>query len=370
MDWNKAKTYSSGAGLVVAATIGAGIFALPEIFNRAGWVPTLFYVIFFSILISYSHFLYWRARDGEPRDPGLLGLAGRELGKNAKALAFLSIVGGLSLTIVVQLVLGGQFLALFLPMPNLTLPIFWLLASLPLLFGLKRFIVMENLGAALIAAIIVIIFFTSESPLAVFASVPIHPGGVFLPFGAILFALAGWTSIEPLMSFTKSRKFLEKPFKLLLLGTTFVALLYLLFVSGVFGSISLITSGTVSGAAGWPTWKLLALGALGLFAIFNSHQSITLELKNSLERDASWNPIAALCFVVFVPIFLVWAGLNNILQVMGIAGGIFLSFQYLFIVLIFRKKMKPTGFHNLASGFLLFVFLAGALYEIYYFIVK
>lgn len=188
-----------------------------------------------------------------------------------------------------------------------------------------------------------------------------------MPFGAILFALSGWTAIEPAMAVVREKKFSAGVKWLLTLGTSVSAALYLLFAISVFGSTNSITADTISGVIGWPAWKVWTILALGIFATWTAYLSISLETKNSLERGSGWRETSALAFVIFTPLLLLWAGLNNLLSVIALTGGVFLSFQYLFIILLARKKLKFRGFENFASGLLLAIFLSGAIYEIYYF---
>lgn len=357
-------------GVIIAATIGAGIFALPIIFSQAGWATTLIYLAVFTAVLIYAHSLYWRTRLAEESNLSLLGLLKKEFGKKIGGFAFLVIVGGLILTLLVYLILGGSFLKILFPAGSWSPFIFWILASLPLLFSLSRFSALENLGTVFKAGIILFIFFVSINPGALFSGSGFDAGKLFLPFGAILFAVAGWTSIEPAMAIAKEKKFSAKVKWLLTLGTSLSAALCLLFVMGIFSSASAITPDTVSGLIGWPASRLLAIIVLGLLAIWTSYLSISLEAKNSLEKGSGWEETSATAFVIFAPLILLWAGFDNLTSVIALAGGIFLSLQYLFIILLARKKLKLRGLENFASAFLMLVFIVGAVYEIYYFAFK
>ena len=97
------------AGILAATTLGAGIFALPYIFKESGWLTGLFYLAALSGIVIFTHFLYWQtfAKVGEKKR--LLGLTEKYLGNAAGLFAFVVIVAGLILTLVVYLILASHF---------------------------------------------------------------------------------------------------------------------------------------------------------------------------------------------------------------------------------------------------------------------
>src|SRR6185312_1068239 len=110
----------------------------------------------------------------------------------------------------------------------------------------------------------------------------------FLPFGVILFGLAGWTGIEPAYESRKKGGRKYAPWRALAIGTFAAATLSLMFAAGVLGSASHITTDTISGLSDWPLWKRDALALLGLCAVSTVFMPIAREIKNSLEKDLRW----------------------------------------------------------------------------------
>mgnify|MGYP001618537979 FL=1 len=362
------------AGILAATTLGAGIFALPYIFKESGWLTGLFYLAALSGIVIFTHFLYWQtfAKVGEKKR--LLGLTEKYLGNAAGLFAFVVIVAGLILTLVVYLILASHFLKLIFPHTSEVAGvfIFWILASLPIIFKLRWFAGFELLGALFMTAIIIFIFLSAGNLTAGFSNIAaINFKNIFLPFGPILFALAGWTAIEPLFEYEKKAgRINSSPLAILFLGTGVVAALYLLFTFGILGSSPEVAPDTVSGLINWPVWKLGLLGLLGIFAIWTSYVPIAREIRNILERDAGWPTILGFCFVLFTPPLLIMFGLNNFLAVVGLVGGVFLSLQYLLIVLV-AKKATNLGraarfFANLSAT----IVILAAIYEIYHFVIQ
>src|SRR5262249_35003969 len=155
----------------------------------------------------------------------------------------------------------------------------------------------------------------------------VNVSNIFLPFGVILLALAGWTGVEPLYESVKKHRV-----QAVILGTTLVVVLYILFVAGVWGGAGRISPDTISGIVNWAAWKRWLVAALGLFAIGTGAVPITHEIRNALEKDLKWTTNLAQSVIVFVPALFVLAGFNNFIVVLGVAGGCFIALQYLLII--------------------------------------
>lgn len=355
--------------MLLGATVGAGIFALPEIFARAGFLSGFIYLGFFSALLIYVHWLFSRAAE-TAHSGSLYGSVARTLGPRYAYVAFLSIVCGLILTLVVFLVIGAKFLLPIFGNFNQALFFFWLLASLPILLSLPRFTALETLGAFFMVAAIIYIFFSAPNLGGAITPANFAIKDTFLPFGAILFALAGWTGVPPLLAILKGERNKKSVLASLILGTLGSALLYAFFVVGIAGSTEIITSDTISGLIHWPPLKIFVLIALGLFAVWTSYLPISIEIKDSFAEDLGIERALSTAIAIFLPLLLVWVGLTNVMKIIALAGGVFLSFQYIFILLFSRKVLRLRGFHSFASALSIVIFFSGALYEVYYFAVK
>ena len=74
-------------------------------------------------------------------------------------------------------------------------------------------------------------------------------------------------------------------------------------------------------------------------------------------------------FVIFVPLLLVFAGLSNFLRVISLAGGVFLSLQYVLIALVGQRVLQFRGAKKTFLNFIVLVFLFAVVYEVYFFII-
>ena len=361
-------------GLLVSTMIGAGIFALPYIFYKSGWVLGIGYLLFFGVIMTIAHSLYWRVLVKISDRKGLLGLTRDYLGAPGFYIGFLAILGGLLLSLVAFLILSSSFMVLIFPGVNFATSVifFWLLATIPLFLRSRRFLGVELFGGVVIVAVVFLILF-SAFPLGDLPNVPkVNWGNLFLPFGAILFSLGAWTAIEPMIdSETQTDKFKKgSRWREVFSGASIVVIVYLMFVLAVLSSGGEVAPDAISGLSLWGGSRLVLLGILGLFSIWTTYLPIALESRVLIERDLKSSRRLSLGLVSFLPIVLVFMGLNSFLDVVFLVGGVFLAAQYLLIVLVARKILDLGFKMRVATLFMALIFLVGAVYEIYYFIVR
>lgn len=356
-------------GLVVSTTVGAGMFALPFVFQEAGWGIGAAYLVALSAILIFIHYLYWQTLRATGGGVSLLALIKNKFGRFYFWLASLAIIGGLMLSLVAYLILSASFIGVVFPGWDARWIIFafWLVSAAPLLLRLKRFVFLEFIGAVLMLFLIAFIFASSGAPLKIFEFSAADFQNGFLPFGAVLFALASWTAVEPVFRSQKESTGVGRSLLVFGWATAISAILYLLFVAGIFGSALTITEDTISGLINWPLWKLLPLSALGLFAIWTSYLPINLEIRNSLA-GLGWSERKSNYLAIFAPPALLLLGLRDFLSVIGLAGGVFLGLQYVFIAATARKTLELRGAKKFFAGLTVFVFLLAVVYEIFYFV--
>ena len=359
------------AALVAAATIGDGVFALPFVFYQAGWLVALFYLLLLAVFVSAAHVVYLETLETIGEKKRLLGLTRQYLGEGGFWIGFAAIVVGLLLTLVAYLILGSQFIRLLAPnvSASIGLLIFWIIMAISVFLDDGHIVELELFGIVCTTAIILLIFATAW-PAVTFSGVSaVNWPNAFLPFGAVLFALAGWTSVEPVYESRKRFGQKKDPWKALALGTFFVAALYLLFAAGILGSAPAIAPDTVSGLVGWPIWKRDLLALFGLIAVGTVYLPISREIKNSLEKDLRWSRVISRGLILIVPFALIFLGLTNFLVVVGLVGGLFLSMQYLLIVSVGRRALVLSRGRKIFLDLIAAVFVIGAVYEVWTFVV-
>jgi amino acid permease len=367
--------FLKSSAIIVAASIGSGIFALPYVFYRAGWLLCLIYFAVLVAIVSVAHAVYLRTLEKVGEKERLLGLARKYFGKAGFWAGFLAIVIGLLLSFVIFLILGAQFVRLIIPSlpPLAAIMLFWFLIAAPVFLRDRRAMSFEIFGVFLIVAVIIFVFISSQLA-PVLREIPaIDFSNFFLPFGAILFSLAGWTGVEPiyelrkkLMTLGVSRTSSVAP---LVIGTFFVALLYVMFAIGILVSASSITTDTVSGLASWSVWKKDIIAIFGLLALWTVSISLSREIRNALEKDLKWNHVVSRMIIIGLPLAVVLSGFNNFLVIIAITGGVFLSIQYLLIVSVGRRVLELSTAQKFLLDAVALVFLFAAVYSVYGFVV-
>lgn len=336
------------AGILAGAIIGAGIFALPFVFANAGIITGLFYLALFCFVLIVIHLMYAEViikTEGEHRFPGYVKIY---LGKISFWLANLTSVLGMLLTLTVYLILSASFLWLILPTSFdasdiLKILFFWLLGSAAIFMEIRRLAFSEfliTIGIVLIAFLLFI--FGAFNFGKIISASTLDFKNIFLPYGVILFALSGRVAIPAVINyFQKIKQPISKARQPIILGTLISAFVYLLFVFGVLGLSGAVSEDAVSGLVNNVSpFVLFLVGIFGLISIWSSYIVVGLDVKNTLRYDLNFPKILAGLVVIGTPLFLLFAGFYNFLILIGVVGGVFISLEGIFIVLMWLKARK------------------------------
>lgn len=336
------------ASLLAATIIGAGIFALPYVFHKAGLITGLFYLITFTAVFIIIHLMY---ADVSLRTPGIhrfVGYAEIYLGSAGKWLTILAAVIGMALILTVYLILSVSFLNLFTPSaPDVQkLLLFWFLSSITIFWGINRLAISEFLITFGIAAIILVIFVLGFGNFARFLSEPIfNLNYVFLPYGPVLFALAGRTAVLAVVDYLRrNNQSLSSVKKPIIWGTLLPAVIYSVFVVSIINLSGKISEDSVSGLLGrLPPPLLWLLGILGIGAIWSTYIVIGRDIRKILETDLKLPDLTSRILVFLAPLGLYFAGLKNFLPLVALTGGVFVGLESILVILIWQKLSKQKG---------------------------
>lgn len=363
------RTFFESAGMLAATTIGAGVFALPYLFVKSGWLIGVLYLFLFGSIMLWAHWLYLRTLGVARGNKRLLALAKEEGSRWFSLFSACVIVGGLVLSLVVYLVLGMVFLTLLFPSleSGVALILFWIAGTVPIAISVRRVVSIELLGALLLVGIIAGLFFYGMSGVGDFFKGPAFvPEYLLLPFGAVLFSLAGWTALEPMHERCCGAPSPQKSLvSSLWFGTAVIVGSYLLFIGGIMGSEAPMTPDTLSGFMKVAPAVARLLAFFGLIALWTSYVPIGREAKNALQEDMQWK--YAFLFVAIAPPLLVMLGVDTFVEAISIAGGVFVALQYVLILFVAQRKLSlsmPARF--LVRG-VSALFLLAAVYEVFVF---
>ncbi len=367
------------ASVLAETIIGAGMFALPFVFFKAGLVFGLFYLFFFSAIFALTHLMYADVILRTRENHRFAGYAGIYLGRFGFWLtAVITILGGI-FALTIYLILSASFIGLALPLtPDIyKILIFWLFCSIAVFWRINRLTISEFLillGS--LAIVLILLFFglknfneaLSETPLFNFSY-------VLAPLGAVFFSMGGRVAVPAVLGYFRNNgeKIVEAK-KPIIFGSFFPAFVYVLFVLGILGLSGNVSEDSVSGiVGGTPLFILLILGLLGIVSLFSTYIVIGRDIKKSLEHDFKFPQIFSGLAVAVTPLILYFLGLRNFMELVGFAGGIFVGLDNIILILIWQKAVKTESSVRILNKinpaiiyFLFLVFTGGIIYTLLY----
>lgn len=356
------------AGLLSSLIIGAGMFSLPYLFSQAGMLAGLGYLAIFGVVMAVVHLMYAEVIQGTEGDHRFVGYARIYLGNFGFYASFLTTVIGLVLSLLIYLVLSSSFIKIILPGLDATAAaiVFWALGTVPIILGVKKF---ADLGfavtLAMIAAIAAIFIFGVSSFDARNITL-VNWSGVYLPFTAVLFSLAGRSAISSIKKYLAENNLSAAKFDwAIFLGTFAPAALYAIFAIGVIGlSKGVPSPDAVSGLIGLPMAMLIIFAILGVLSLWTSYIFLGFEFKDILSSDFKIKGALAAISAAVLPLALYFFGLNDFIRLIGISGGVFLAAESIMVVLMWSKLKKQDLVPRLCAITIVFVFLAALIYEL------
>ena len=355
--------------------IGVGFFSLPYITLQVGiWIMLGYFLAlgFLSILIQ-SLFGQVALKTADlKRFPGYVRT---HLGRTAERVAQITTIFGLFGALLAYLIVGSEFLS------ELLSPIFgggtvfyailyFMAGALLILFGIKAISKIEFWGLVLFFVILAVMFLKGSSQINIanvfpgINGLPLNFRNFFLPYGPILFSLAGVSLIPEVEEMLgDKKKLLKLVIPVSILTAIIVYGFFIYFVLGIAGPQT--TESALGGLKNFLNRGVFSLAVFfGVVATFTSFIALGLNLKNVFQYDLKINKGLAWLITCFTPLFLYFIGIKSFISVISFVGGIFLGIDGILILLMYKKvsqrKFLP---YSLAV-----IFILGIIYEIIYFI--
>ncbi|MCL4404193.1 hypothetical protein M1432_02535 [Patescibacteria group bacterium] len=362
------KSFLISVTILAGTILGAGIFSLPYILGQVGLVLAAAYLLFFGLVYFLVHLFYGEALKTAPPGHNFLYFLRESMNPWASQASSIVVLAEFLLILTVYLILAPAFGALIFGVAaRPVLLVFWALGSLFIFFRLSVVGWTEFFGVAALVAFIAVVFGFGSGPLGAQVWPPaLNWPLVFLPFGPLLFSLAGRSAMAQVVEKERESAKAGAPFsigRVAFWGTFLAAAVYFAFAIGVLRLTSHPTPDTLSGLTGLPPAALAVLGVMGLVAIWKSYIVIGLNAKEMLDLDLKWPKVLGALAVVAGPPIFYFLGLNNFLSVIGLLGGLFLAFDSALVVHIWRR-LVPRSRWRPVSWALYAIFLAAAVYEI------
>ncbi len=368
------KKFWATAFTLTGTIIGAGILGLPYVFAQSGIFIGIFWLVSIGLIVMYVCLCLGEVSLRTKGKHQLVGYAEKYLGKGGKRIMFFAVVFGIYSALLAYLIGEGQSLSqLFTGSLNYSFYFaisFWLFMTSILRKGLRGLKRVELWGVFAIIIIILTLaagYFPEINTQNYFYS---DIASFFLPFGVVLFALMGFTSMPELRREIRGSE--KKLRKTIIIGVTIPIFLYIIFSLIFIGVLGKNITEVATLNMGW----LVLL--LGVFTMLTSYFVLSFVLKDIYKYDLKYSSFSDFFLVSFVPLVLYllisWFDLLNFISVLGI-GGVISGGLTGIMVLIISKQAKKKGDRNpeykmkVSSWLvwlLVFIFALGILAELFF----
>ncbi|MBQ7378581.1 MAG: hypothetical protein IJW70_02735 [Clostridia bacterium] len=313
---SKKLTFAESLMLVAGAGIGTGILTIPYAIDQIGIFGTLTALAFAYAVSAFMYLIIADLTRNSDKPDDLLAILDQHLfsgrGKKALNVVFLVLLVLLLLeNLVVYILCAGNVLTDLLGINDtFTMILFYVLASIVILFGVKGMGVGEKLSMLLIGGAVLVLMVLSF--LNVKGSLSLSfgaPSTVFAVYGLFMFAFSAIFSIIQVCNHIEKR---EQTAKAVIGGLTLNALITVAFtVAVILGSDTVTEIATIGlgESIGIPFVKILC-SVLVLLAMFTSFWSSGFAFADviggqfKLSARVSWfiATVPALLIAVFLPL--------------------------------------------------------------------
>ncbi len=372
------KKFFFAVATLVSTIIGAGIFALPYAFARAGFWPSL---LIFGILAAVSIIIMLMYGEVMLRTEGIqhesTGYAGIYLGKVGRvfmlAINLLGVYGGL----LIYIIGGGDFLrAVFGPETSLS-PLIWGIVF----FGVvacfvimgMHFVSKADLAFSILFVVLVTVIFVLAAPKISVANFSTGDfSQILFPFGVIIFSLSGSAAIALINNILKGQARSLK--SAIVWGGVIAAVINLVFTVAVLGlgGAGVAPDSVETVRQFLPPFASLALAIFGLLAVGTSFFIFGLIMRNMYMFDFKIRRGWAVLLTLIFPIVFFCLGVNNFVSTISFVGSITGGLTGIMYVLMYRRarvtgKRPPEysiNFPVWVQGIVLFMYVLAIAYEI------
>jgi len=367
------KPFFEAIATLVGTVIGAGVLGIPYVVAKAGFLTGLIDLIILGAAVLILYLYLGEVVLRTKGDHQLTGYAEKYLGKKGKIAMLFAMIFGNYGALVAYLIGVGAALAAIFSSNNLFLLsiLFFVSASVILYFGgvvVKEF---ELFLSAFTVFMIILISAIGIGKVDLSYLTRFDAASLFLPYGVILFALAGGVAIpEMKRELARNKKQLKKA---IIIGALIPLILYALFTFVVVGITNLATTQVATIGLGQQIGEIAVLfgNLFAVLAMGSSFLILALGLKH-MYYDYKINRTLAWLLACFPPLIIFLIGNRAFVATLAFTGAVAFGVEGVLNVLMFwkAKKMgdrKPEYSikKNKAVGIILMsILILGIVYEI------
>lgn len=333
--------FIEAVAILVGTTIGAGILAIPYVMAQAGFLTGLLVLVVIAVMVIFLNLMLGQMTLATSELHQLPGYAAKYFGRLGKWSMFVIMIFSLYSALLAYIIGEGQVLTdLFGGSAMVNSYIFFGIGAIFLYFGLNVIKRLEVLLTAVIFIVILLIYYFSRSHIDVINLSTFNYQKILLPYGAILFASMGYSSIPQVREILQGKEKLLK--RAILIGTLIPIVIYAVFALVVVGVSGLNTTEVATIGLGRMIGpQMIIFGNLfALVAMATSFLTLGLAIKKTYIQDLHINKDMAWFLTIIVPLLAYTFGLNSFIGVATISGAIAGGLQSILIILIFMKMKQ------------------------------
>lgn len=375
----KLLNFLKALSLFCATIIGGGMFVLPYVGFKMGFIGIAFYFIILTIFVIATHWFLAKMVIATPENGTVVGYFEKYLGSGAKNFSlFISATRMVGISLI-YIIFGGMFLSpLLSPYFGGSLFFYTLL-----FFAVAAFLIyirdtyernyFANVAMLIASFLVLLLFIIKGFPLINFSNLK----GLYVdyfgpPYGIIILALWGLSAVPQLKNAVEGDISHYK--RVIYSGIIISAVFYLFFTAVILGVSGSATSPDgLTGFINTVGGNVIKIGFIfGVLAILDSFLSIGTSLKAIFRRDAKLSKTISWFFACFLPISLYLIQFRDVVNIMYLVGAFFYTAEGIIVILAYRaffhsqfKKSPP-----LSTFLLLLVFFVILLLEFWYFFMR
>lgn len=376
------RKFSYAVATLVGTIVGVGVFGLPYAFAKAGFLVGLMQLALLGGVTMIIHLMFGEIILRTKDKHNLPGYIEKYMGKRWEALISFSTILGIFGSMIAYILVGGTFINILttklfgvseLPESGVYL-IFWVLLTILIFLGLKTIEIVEFGMTVVLLFAVAAIAFLALPHINIENLLAFSTENSFLPYGVILFSLAGTVAIPEIREILSGS---EKKIKYaIVFGVLIPMLIYALFTFVINGVTGFTTSPeAISGLGSMIGWPVYVLGAIfGILAIATSYITFGYYLYETFLLDYGINKMLAHILIAIVPISFVLFGLRDFISIIGFLGAVMGGFEGITMILTYLKAKKYGDRHpeyslkipHFIYYFLVLIFVLGMIYTLVY----
>lgn len=339
--YQKLLAFSTFCGTI----IGVGLFGLPYVTARVGFLPMIFYFLILGVVMLLVNLAYGEIvlrTAGDHRLPGYNRIYLRR--PWLERLSYVTTVVGLVGSLLAYLVVGGSFLS-SLAAPYLggnTLvytTLFFIIGSLIVAVGSGPVSKTTLVSLTVFFAVLVLLLATAlpRINLSYLTSSRLNFDNLFMPYGVILFSLAGASVIPDLKEMLKNQ---ERSLRsVIIIGSIVPIIAYLIFIITVYGVTGpQTTEEALGGLSRSLGGSVATLGLIfGIMTTFDSFLALGINLKKEFQYDGGLRPVLAGTLACLPAYLLYLFGVTDFIGIISFIGAVALGIDTIITMMIYPK---------------------------------